>query len=151
GCIKVLKDFFNHQLGPAVGVCWSEREVFPDGNGCRVSIDRSGRAEHDVFYRMLGHDFTQDDCPRDVVVVVHQGDSDRFTHRLKPCEMYYGIDLVVDKDALQGLFIKEVCTMKHQRSPCDLLHALERLLFGVHEVVHYNDLMPRLKEFKTGM
>lgn len=86
GIDVVFDDLLNHELGPAVGVCWASRAGLGNGNHVGetggVAIDGSGRGEDDVGDVVLGHGAEQGDATADIDTVVLQRDLARLAHSL---------------------------------------------------------------------
>lgn len=86
GIDVVLDDLLNHELGPAVGVCWASRAGLGDGDHVGeaggVAIDGSGRGEDDVGDIVLGHGAQQGDAAANIDTVVLQRDLARLANSL---------------------------------------------------------------------
>lgn len=78
GIDVVLDDLLDHELGPAIGVCWASRAGLGDGNHVGeaggVAVDGSGRGEDDVGDIVLGHRAQQGDASANIDTVVLQRD-----------------------------------------------------------------------------
>lgn len=86
GIDVVLDDLLDHELGPAVGVCWASRAGLGDGNHvgetCGVAIDGSGGREDDVGDIVFSHGAQQGDAAADIDTVVLKRDLAGLAHSL---------------------------------------------------------------------
>ncbi len=65
--------------------------------------------------------------------------------------MNNGIDRSTFKDPVQGAGVQQIGFVKFQRFARDLLYPLERFLLAVDKIIEDNHVIPRLKQYQTGV
>ena len=106
--------------------------VFIDGKVLRLAVHRGAGAEDDLLDIELHHDLHQVDAPRDVVLVVLQGEGTRLSHTLQSGEVNDAGDLaggvtVPAKHLSDLFFVSQISIVKRNVSPSQLLQLADHI------------------------
>ena len=81
-------------------------------------------------------------------MIIEKRETAGFTDCLQTGKMNHGIDRgILDEDAIQCFFIQKVALDKLRSLPRDLLDPVEDAKFAVDEIVHDDNLFPRVQKF----
>src|SRR3954470_12761063 len=100
---------------------------------------------------MRRHGIEEGDRAADVVVVVKDWLLDRLAHRLEAGEVHHRMELVRRKHAVERLALAKVHAMELDLLACELAQSLENRSFRIDQVIHDDQVVPRLRERDTGV
>ena len=151
GRVQVGENLLDHPLGPTIGVRGALLGAgLGEGQGVRVAVDGGGAREDDGLAAVVAHDVHERERVAQVVRVVLDGLGDGLAHGLEAGEVNHAVDVVLVKDALEGLAVVDVGTVEGEALGGLVAHdgvdAVEDLLGCVGEVVYDDDLIAVLKQ-----
>ena len=115
-------------------------------------VDGGGGGEDDVFNSCFGHCLGQNEGGIQVVVVVPPGDTDTFAHGLQTGEVDDGVDVgILGEDGIGGGRIAQIGLDEGDGLAGDFLHTAQRLLTGVGQIVHHDDLITCVEQLHAGV
>ena len=100
---------------------------------------------------MISHAFKKHKGVYQIVVVILKRFRHRFAHRLKPREMYDGVDFVLLKDFVHGRAVANVVFIKFYGFSGYLFHPRKGFFAGIVQIVHNNNVISRLLKGNAGV
>ena len=153
GGAVVGEDPLDKKLGGAVGIGGAAHgEILSNGHGGGVAVHRGGGGEDEVLHAVTAHGVEQHQAVDQVVGIVLQRLADTLAHGLESGEVHHGVNAgILLKQRLHLVGLTQVRLDKGNGLAHDLLHPAQRLLAGVYQVIHHDDVVARLDQFHTGM
>ena len=148
----IAQDLLDHDLCPAVGIRGQMRGHGLDiGHGVLRAVDRRGGREHQLDAAVCGHGLDQRERGVEVVAVISQRDAAAFAHGLEAGEVDDGVDLMRGENFLQRGAVADIRLVEHRFDARDGLNLLDDIGLGIGQIVHDNDLVPRLLQLHAGV
>jgi hypothetical protein len=151
GNAKVLKYLLDKELGGAVGVGGGKGEILLYRNACGLAVNGSARRENELEAIVIAHFVNKVKSARDVVVIIFDRHSDRFTDSLKTRKMDNGIDIVFVKYLLYALTVEKVDFVKLGTDAGNCFDMVNYLCLRIGKVIENNDLLALLNKVNAGM
>ena len=140
------QDALVHVLCPAVGIGAARGHGFIQRHMIRNAVHRSRRAENEPLHAMLLHRFAYRQCAIQIVAVVFQRLGDGFAHRLIGRKVNHRVHLVFRENPIHRIVIAGVRAIELHALAGQLFHALNRLGAAVVQIIHDDDVVPRVQQ-----
>ena len=149
---RIAQNIFAHLLGVAIGRGGGlAGRLLGHGQHVRLAINRCRRREDDIRAIIFTGQLQQIDEREDIVVIVLQRFLDRFTHRLRGCEVDHGIEAVLAEHLLEGLAVAAIDLLEGYLHARNTAHTLDCQLIRVRQIIHQHHVVTRLDEFDSRM
>ena len=124
---RVLENLLDHELRPAVGIR-AVAGVGRLGERCRlVAIYGCGGGENKLLAAEFLHDLEHAQRGVEIVAVVGQRQTDRFTDGLEACKVNHARDGLLSENAAQRLLVADVDVIKRRAFTRNFFNAIENL------------------------
>ena len=138
-------------LGAAVAGLRIHVHLLNQRHGLGLTVDGSGGGEHDGVAVGLVHGVEQVQGASHVGLVVPQRLLSGLTHSLQTRKVNHGVGANLLEESLHAFEVEQINLVELGGAASEFSDALEGLFGGVGEVIHDDDVVACLEQFKYGV